>query len=143
MAEAPLPGDGWLERAGRFFYNLPGDARVTIVLLLALVGVPVGIWLHDEINRAPVGGACAHDKDCRSEQCLFSARRSKYDPLFIGLPPPSTGVGACTRTCKDDQECPSGFTCENGRRVNSLIGGKGVEIRVCVRREMSGAAGDL
>lgn len=142
MVTAPLPGNSLMERTGRFFYNLPGDARVSIVLLLALFGVPIGLWLKDEISRAPLGEACASDRDCRSQRCLFSALGSKDAPVFAGLRPQVAGLGACTRMCKDDQECPSGFACEDGLSFTAFWG-KGEEIRVCVRRTASDAAGDL
>lgn len=142
MTTAPVPGNGVIEQACRFLYNLPSDARVAIVLILALVGIPTGLWLKDEINRAPLGEPCARDKDCRSKRCLFSVPRLKHAPVVVGLRPESPGLGACTTMCKDDQECPSGFACEDGQGFTAFWG-KGEAIRVCVRRATSDATGAL
>jgi hypothetical protein len=135
MKTAPLPGDRALDRAGRFVYNLPEDARIAIFGMLVLITVPAGLWLKSDLDRAPLGGPCARDTDCHSGLCLRPARQSHFESIVHPLPPARPGDSICTSPCKTDAECPSAFACADVLSFDgSSYWGKGVEVRVCVRR---------
>jgi len=139
MTTAPLPGNGAIERAGRYISNMPGEARLSAAVLLTIVGAIAGLWLKQALHRAPLGDSCARATDCRSGQCVHASRESPFGDLPFGSPLAETGAGVCTQPCKTEQDCPSGFACTNALShewkgfASTSLWGKGVPIRVCAR----------
>lgn len=135
MAAAPLPQDRALDRAGRFVYNLPEQARIVIVMVLVLVAIPAGIWLHGQLTRAPLGGPCEQNTDCHSGMCLHPVSPSHLDSVLHPSRRLDPGTAACTQPCKTDADCPSAFACTNATsRDPASFWSTSVEVRVCVRR---------
>lgn len=136
MTTAPLPDERALDRAGRFVYNLSEGARILILLMLAVVVIPAGAWLRGELARAPFGGPCERDLDCRSGQCLHAIERSRFDRILEprsqvrAIPLAST----CTRPCSPGSACPSGFVCADALGGDhATYWAAGIEGSVCVR----------
>ena len=137
MTTAPLPGNGAVERFGRYLYNMPGDVRLGAAVTLLVVGFPAGLWLNEAMSRSPLGGPCSQDKDCRSGQCLHPGRDSTIGDRHGLSPSPRSNpvASVCTQLCRIEQDCPSGFECTKvvSHKWPDLPWSEGTPISVCAR----------
>src|SRR5437764_14083008 len=81
-----------------------------VALLLALGAIAAGI---DYVMHEPAGAYCKSPSQCRSRLCASG--------------------GYCTKHCKLDQDCPTGFYCRESKvftnKLDSELAAEGVNIK--------------
>jgi hypothetical protein len=111
------------------------------VFALFLAGI-AGLWLREYLDKKTPGEACAVDTDCRSHQCLALRRVNEgFGPLHTV----TTTGHVCTKTCKDDGDCPSSMRCaavHEGLQLPFATGHEEANALACVPRESGSARTD-
>jgi hypothetical protein len=152
------------ERLWVWARNEPARAA-SLALLLLFFGAGGGFLLVHWLRLGAVGAPCQEPRDCRSERCVSV---SGFQPMAVDPSAPeweqkmarsmndaldplkerADGLGRfvsitesyCTRECASDSDCPSAFTCGEGKSYPSSLLGKGfvagpsTPIRLCARR---------